>query len=106
MRELSASTSDASAANMSGTGTSDIRAATASPSKLGFAEGQDAGDGDGARDADFLRVDAGGAVPRSRSLGLGFEDMGASDVVSNSGEGTLPPPYANYLGGGWAADEA
>ncbi len=101
MREL------ASAANMP-TGTSDLRATATSPSKLDFAaEGQNTGnagngnaDGDGARDGDILRLEAGGAVPPSHLLGLGFEDTGTSDIASNSGEGTLPPPYTRYLGGG------
>ncbi|PIL28633.1 hypothetical protein GSI_08675 [Ganoderma sinense ZZ0214-1] len=100
-RELS----NESAANLSVT-TSDMRATSASPSQLGSSvDGQDEAD---AASGDILRFDADGAARLSLSLGsalggslgLGaFSDIGASDVGSNSGEATLPPPYANYLGG-------
>ena len=95
IRELSNATSSESAANMS-TSASETRAMSASPDQLGSAEGQDAGDrgGDGDRHEDVLRFDARG---EERHLGLNFEDVGGSDVATNSGEVTLPPPYSALL---------
>ena len=105
-RELS--NSNESAANLSVT-TDAARATTASPSQLGSSvDGQHDADADS---GDVLRFDADGAARLSTSLSLGsaiggslglgaFSDIGVSDVASNSGEATLPPPYANYLPGG------
>ncbi len=97
-RTLSAATTNTNT-NMSA---SDVRVATASPSQLGSAY---SGDGDaegeggaGAGDARLDSLSLGSAI--GGSLGLAFSDIGASDVGSNSGEATLPPPYALYFGGG------
>ena len=107
-RELS----NESAANLSVTTSDAARATTASPSQLGSSvDGRDHADADADNDGDVLRFDADGAARLSTSLSLGsaiggslglgaFSDIGVSDVASNSGEATLPPPYANYLPGG------
>ncbi|KAM5546241.1 hypothetical protein V8D89_000367 [Ganoderma adspersum] len=100
IRELSDPTSASSTGNMS-MSMSDVRETIANPPQLGSADGQDAGHGGGGGygDRGVMRSDASSAPPPSRSLGLGFEDVAASDVASNSGEATLPPPYSALLGG-------
>ncbi|KAM5546242.1 hypothetical protein V8D89_000368 [Ganoderma adspersum] len=95
MRELSNATSiDSTAANTS-TGGSEIRAMSVIPDQLGSTDPQDAGDGggdgDSLRDEDVLRFDV---RVEARPLGLGFEDVGSSDVASTSGEMCPPPPYS------------
>ena len=92
IRELSNTTSSESAANIS-TSASETRAVSASPDQLDSAEGQgvSGGDDDGDRDEDVVRFG------QARPLGLDFEDVGASDVATNSGEVTLPPPYSALL---------
>ena len=101
MRELSDPTSTSSTANMS-MSTSDVRDITASPPQLGSVDGQNARSGGGDGDEggpDIMQFDLSRAPPLSRSLGFGFEDVVASDLVSNSGEATLPPPYSALLRG-------
>ena len=101
MRELSDPNSTSSTANMS-MSTSDVRDITASPPQLGSEDGQNARSGGGDGDEggpDVVQFDPSGAPPLSRSLGLGFEDAAASEVASNLGEATLPPPYSALLGG-------
>ena len=114
-RELSAS--NESATRLSATSDA-LRSTSASPSQLGSADGDEGNrdrdrDGDGERDGDVLRFDDDERARLSRSLTLGsaiggslhlgFSDFGgSSEVGSNSGEATLPPPYAHYFGGGGA----